>query len=112
MQVRAFGSSGIEVPLIGFGTWQVFDVGTDGEGGVRAVVDMALEEGAVLFDSSPMYGRAEGVLGRVLAGRRSDALVATKIWTASVTEGRAQFAYQLDAFGGSVDLEQIHNLVA
>lgn len=112
MRVRTFGASGVEVPVIGFGTWQAFDVGADGEPNVRAVVDVALEQGAVLFDSSPMYGRAEGVLGRALAGRRDRALVASKIWTASASESRAQLAYQLDAFGGVVDLEQIHNLVA
>jgi aryl-alcohol dehydrogenase-like predicted oxidoreductase len=64
-----------------------------------------------LFDSSPMYGRSERVLGRALGGRRADALVATKIWTSSAVEARRQLAAQLEFFGGRVDLEQIHNLV-
>src|SRR5439155_15924537 len=38
-------------------------------------------------------------------------LVATKIWTRSVDEGRAQFARQLEFYAGRVEVEQVHNLV-
>lgn len=111
MERRRFGRTGWEVPVIGLGTWQTFDVGPAGEGAARAVVDRVWESGTRLFDSSPMYGRAERVLGRALGARRADALLATKIWTSSATEARAQLAAQLEYFGGRVDLEQIHNLV-
>lgn len=111
MERRRFGRIGWEVPVIGLGTWQTFDVGPAGEEAARAVVDVVWEHGTRLFDTSPMYGRAEGVLGRALSDRRADALLATKIWTSSAAEARSQFAAQLDYFGGRVDLEQIHNLV-
>jgi aryl-alcohol dehydrogenase-like predicted oxidoreductase len=112
MERRALGSTGLEVPVVGLGTWRTFDVGPAGEGGARAVVDAALESGARLIDSSPMYGRAERVLGVALAGRREQALVATKVWTPDPAEGAAQVDAALGFYGGVVDLYQVHNLVA
>jgi aryl-alcohol dehydrogenase-like predicted oxidoreductase len=112
MELRKIGASGTELPVVGLGTWEVFDVGPDGHDMARRVTSAMIEEGATLFDSSPMYGRAEGVLGEALEGRRANAFVATKIWTDSVDEGRAQLDAQLGFYDGRIDLEQIHNLVA
>jgi aryl-alcohol dehydrogenase-like predicted oxidoreductase len=112
MERRRFGRTGWEVPVVGLGTWQTFDLAPDEEDVAREVVDAMWEGGTRFFDSSPMYGRAEGVLGRALGERRSAALVATKIWTGSMAEARSQFEGQLEFFGGRIDLEQIHNLVA
>ncbi len=111
MERRRFGRTELHVPVIGLGTWQTFDVGPAQEGRAREVVEAVWEGGTRFFDSSPMYGRAEGVLGRALGELRADALLATKIWTSSVPEGRGQFANQLEFFGGRVELEQVHNLV-
>jgi aryl-alcohol dehydrogenase-like predicted oxidoreductase len=111
MELRRFGRTGWEVPVVGLGTWQTFDVGRGEERGARDVVAAMWEGGTRFFDSSPMYGRAEAVLGRALADRRGEALVATKIWTDSMTEARQQFENQLRFFDGRVDLEQVHNLV-
>ena len=97
---------------MGLGTWQVFDVADSGVPGAAEVVDAMLGGGARVFDSSPMYGRAERVLGQALGPRRDDVIVATKIWTASPREARAQFEAQLGFYGGVVDVEQVHNLVA
>jgi diketogulonate reductase-like aldo/keto reductase len=96
-------------PVVGLGTWSTF--GGDVDLG-RRVVGAALEAGTRVFDSSPMYGGAEAALGAALESARADAIVATKIWTESVAEGREQFARQLDWYGGRVDVEQVHNLVA
>jgi aryl-alcohol dehydrogenase-like predicted oxidoreductase len=108
MPERRLLARGVEVPCVGMGTWQTFDVA-----GSRAdVVDAALAAGTRLFDSSPMYGNAERVLGDALSGRRDDAFVATKIWARSAEEGRAQAQRALTWFGGRVDLYQVHNLTA
>ena len=95
-------------PVVGLGTWNTF--GGD-ERLAREVAGAAWEGGTRLFDSSPMYGGAEGSLAAALEGRREDAVVATKIWAGSVAEGREQFARQL-AWFGRVEVEQVHNLLA
>jgi aryl-alcohol dehydrogenase-like predicted oxidoreductase len=110
---RRLGRTSLEVPVIGMGTWRTFDVrGAREEREIGEVVDAALDGGVGLFDSSPMYGAAEGVLGRALGGRRETVLVATKVWTPDDATAEAQMRFALDAFGGWVDLYQVHNLVA
>jgi aryl-alcohol dehydrogenase-like predicted oxidoreductase len=111
MELRQFGRSGWRVPVIGLGTWQTFDLDAGEEDVAREVVEAVWQSGTRLFDSSPMYGRAEGVLGRALGTHRPQALVATKIWTDSVAEGKAQFESQRRFYRGRVELEQVHNLV-
>lgn len=94
------------------GTWNTFNVsGAAAETNVQAVVDAALDAGTRLFDSSPMYGKAEQLLGRCLQPRRSEVLVATKVWADSDAEGQRQIHNALAWYGGRVDLYQIHNLV-
>jgi aryl-alcohol dehydrogenase-like predicted oxidoreductase len=113
MEQRALGASGLTVPVVGMGTWDTFDVrGSAAQASARGVVDAALHGGARFFDSSPMYGRAEAVLGRALEGRRDQALVATKVWTPDPAEGRRQADRSLRSFGDRIDLYQVHNLVA
>jgi diketogulonate reductase-like aldo/keto reductase len=95
-------------PVIGLGTWRTFggDAAT-----ADAVVTAALDADVRLFDSSPMYGGAEASLGEALRDRRDGTVVATKIWSQSVSEGKAQYERQV-AWFGRVEIEQIHNLAA
>ncbi len=106
MDRRPLGRTSIDVPLIGTGTWRTFDTDEDR----RPLVDVALKSGIDLFDSSPMYGRAESTLARALVGLRERVLVATKVWTASAEEGKAQADNALRLFD-HVDVYQVHNLV-
>ena len=75
-------------------------------------MEAALESGVRVFDTSPMYGEAERTLAAALGPRRDEAFVATKIWTPDSAEARRQYADQLEWFGGRIELEQVHNLVA
>lgn len=112
MERRLLGAAGFDVPVVGMGTWQTFDLPLSDVGSARAVLDQAFAGGANFFDSSPMYGRAESVLGEALGPRRAEALIATKIWTSSADEGRRQAAKALAWYGGRIDLYQVHNLLA
>jgi aryl-alcohol dehydrogenase-like predicted oxidoreductase len=103
---RRLGSSALTVPVIGMGTWRTFD--TDQVR--RPLVEAAIDSGIDLFDSSPMYGRAEATLARALPGMRDQVQVATKVWTASAEEGRSQADHALALFDW-VDVYQVHNLV-
>jgi aryl-alcohol dehydrogenase-like predicted oxidoreductase len=112
MERRTLGSSGFEVPAVGMGTSRTFDVrGRAAEATSRRIVEEALAAGANLFDSSPMYGEAERVLGLALDGRRREAIVATKVWTRDDGEAERQIETSLRHADGRVELYQIHNLL-
>jgi len=112
MDARLLGATGLTVPVIGMGTWRTFDVsGSAAEAGTLAVLDAAIDSGARVFDTSPMYGRSEHVLAKGLEGRRASAIVATKVWTPSTETGREQISRAIGWFGGHVELYQVHNLV-
>ncbi|MHC4381014.1 MAG: aldo/keto reductase, partial [Planctomycetota bacterium] len=71
------------VPVIGLGTARTFDADPDSPPeALVTVMDRFLQWGGSLVDSSPMYGRAEAVVGALCraVGRR-DLFYATKVWT-------------------------------
>jgi len=88
------------------GTWRTFDTRADR----RGLVEEALAAGVDVFDSSPMYGRAEDTLARALRGLRDRVIVATKVWTPDAGQGRRQAEHALSLYG-TVDVYQVHNLV-
>ncbi len=112
IEERRLGRDGPSLPVVGLGTWRVLDLPASQQAAADAVVGAALDSGVRVVDSSPMYSRAEAVLSQALGPRRHEAFVATKVWTASISEAQAHFRRQLDWFGERVDLLQVHNLVA
>src|SRR5918992_1156429 len=102
MQRRRLGRSNVEVSAVGLGTWQVLDVrGREQEEARQEVVRAALDAGTTLFDSSPMYGQAERVLGDALRRYGRDrATVATKVWTSDDREVERQIQDALSFFEG------------
>jgi aryl-alcohol dehydrogenase-like predicted oxidoreductase len=75
---RSLGDSGIEVPIVGVGC-NNFGSRLDYERSAL-VVHAALDEGIGFFDTADVYGRgaSEEFIGRALAGRRDEAVIATK----------------------------------
>jgi diketogulonate reductase-like aldo/keto reductase len=113
---RAIPSSGEKLPVIGLGTWRVFDVGSSSAD--RAPLEEVLRafghSGARLIDSSPMYGRAEEVIGDIAAklGIQSSLFLATKVWTTGQREGIKSMERSFQRFQTKrIDLMQVHNLI-
>jgi diketogulonate reductase-like aldo/keto reductase len=93
MLTRPIPSTGEAMPVIGLGTWQVFDVGDPAaRHSLREVLQLLLDSGGRIIDSSPMYGRAEAVVGDLLAemAARPRAFLATKVWTIGRERGIEQ----------------------
>jgi aryl-alcohol dehydrogenase-like predicted oxidoreductase len=71
IELRRFGRTDWEVPVVGLGTWQTFDVGAGEERGAREVVAAVWDSGTRVFDSSPtMAGRRPFWAGRSATGVR------------------------------------------
>lgn len=113
---RPIPSSGEALPAIGLGTWLAFDVGAsdDDRAAQKEVLKRLMAGGGSLIDSSPMYGRAEQVVGDLLTALRAhdQAFIATKVWTRGRDAGIAQMEQSFRRFQTDrIDLMQIHNLV-
>lgn len=116
MLTRTIPSSGEALPVIGLGTWQVFDVASDAaaRAPLAEVLQALYAAGGSVVDSSPMYGRAEGVAGDLIEARgsRAKTFIATKVWTQGRAAGIAQMQHSLDLFKTkTIDLMQVHNLL-
>ncbi|MEU6076522.1 aldo/keto reductase [Micromonospora sp. NPDC047074] len=98
---RTLGRSGIEVSALGMGCWAIGGPWAEGvqplgwgavddDESVRAI-RRALDLGVTLFDTADTYGAGHGerVIGRALAGRRDEAVIATK-WGYTFDEATRQ----------------------
>lgn len=113
---KAMPRGGASLPVVGMGTWLTFDVADDYEA-VRKrgeVLRRFLAAGGGMIDSSPMYGRAEWLLGQLLAELpgRDRVFSATKIWTPLDSRGPRQLADSLRLWGlPGLDVVLVHNLL-
>ncbi|MCB9638671.1 MAG: aldo/keto reductase [Myxococcales bacterium] len=104
------------LPAIGLGTWQTFDIEADTKALQQRlqVLRLLQQHGGTVIDSSPMYGRAEAVVGQLCQklGGNKRFFFATKVWTHGKDEGIAQMKASLQKMRTQkLDLMQIHNLV-
>ena len=115
MLSRKIPVSGEELPVIGLGTYNVFDVdGTPAELAARGeIIELFVGKGASLIDSSPMYDRSEKIIGDVLraTGTRDSLFLATKVWIDGKEAGEQQMQKSAELMNaGKIDLMQVHNL--
>ncbi len=105
-----------ELPIIGMGTWNTFDVPpkADERAPLLDVLKVFYESTARVIDSSPMYGEAERTTGDLVhqLGKRAETFFATKVWTSGRDKGVAQIEQSLRLLRTTrLDLLQIHNLL-
>lgn len=115
MLTRPIPGADESIPVIGLGTWEVFDVaGSREEIETRKeIVGMLLARGGSLIDSSPMYNRSEKIVGDIIndSGSRGDLFLATKVWINGKSAGESQMRTSRDLMNaGVIDLMQVHNL--
>lgn len=115
MRSKPIPSSGESLPVIGLGTYSVFDVeSTDDAIATRKeIVERLVNHGGSLLDTSPMYNRSERVIGDVIAAgvNRDDVFLATKVWTDGRDAGVEQMQLSVELMRTKViDLMQVHNL--
>ena len=116
LETRRIPKSGEAIPVVGLGTWQVFDVAGNATGLAEARDALArfVALGGRVVDSSPMYGSSEAVLGDLAAslGVQDRLWVATKVWTTGREAGIRQMEDSMAKLRvARLDLMQVHNLV-
>ena len=113
---RMIPSSEEQIPAVGLGTWQTFDVGENesARGPLKEVLKTLVQEGGSVVDSSPMYGSSESVIGDLSTELdiNEKLFIATKIWTSGEEAGIQQMNNSLARLKRKkIDLMQIHNLL-
>lgn len=115
MMKKPIPVSGEQLPIIGLGTYDVFDVASTPEeiDFRRTIVETLISSGGSLIDTSPMYNRSEKIIGDIIiAGtNREQLFLATKVWTNGQDSGTRQIAQSSELMQTDViDLMQVHNL--
>lgn len=116
MLQKTIPSSDEKLPVIGMGTWQTFNVGSDEKLRLERteVLDEFFKHGGGMVDCSPMYGSAAAVLGFALnkLGKPKSLFSAEKVWTSDGDKTQEQTREQSELWGvDRFDLMQVHNLL-
>ncbi|NLL95516.1 MAG: aldo/keto reductase [Clostridiaceae bacterium] len=84
MDYRKMGNSNILLSEVSLGCWVMggdYWGGADDNDSVEAIIE-AVENGVNFIDTAEIYGwgRSEEIVGKALKGRRSKAIISTKVW--------------------------------
>jgi aryl-alcohol dehydrogenase-like predicted oxidoreductase len=111
MPLRRLGRTGLEVPILGLGTAPLGTLPDDHEDAAVAVAARAFALGVRYFDTAPSYDahRAERRLGKALAGKRDQVVLATKSFLLPKAKALAELEASLRVLGTDhVDVFQVH----
>jgi diketogulonate reductase-like aldo/keto reductase len=116
MMKKDIPKTGEQLPVIGLGTWETFDIDKSPQemAQLKELLQLMVGKGGKVADTSPMYGFAERNLGKLSADLTiNDKLfIATKVWTEGKTKGIEQMNNSFSMLKRKqIDLMQIHNLV-
>jgi aryl-alcohol dehydrogenase-like predicted oxidoreductase len=80
MKYRTLGRTGVQVSSLVLGAMNFGKIGRTTQDEATAIIDAALEAGINLIDTADMYsqGESEEMVGKAIAGRRDDIVLATK----------------------------------
>lgn len=99
--LRELGGTGLEVSALGLGTVKLgrnqavkypADFALPDERSARRLLAVAGELGVNLLDTAPAYGSGEERLGRLLAGKRQDWIICSKVGE-EFEQGRSRFDF-------------------
>lgn len=117
MHSKAIPSSGEEIPIIGLGTLDAFNVeeGAPEHVALGEILTALVDQGGTIIDTSPSprYGRAESVLGKLVAelGLKDKLFFATKVFSEGKEAGMEEMAQSFAQMQiPQIDLMQIHSL--
>ena len=112
MQFRKLGRTDFLVSEIGLGTYKNLDVETtEGQLHCNALVKEAVKYGVNFFDTAPMYGNSEKVLGNAMYPIENKCFYASKVLESNPRNAfesieRTLIRLKID----TIDLMQIHNM--
>lgn len=112
LPMRAFGRTGLKVPIIGFGSGSRFLMYKE-EDRALAALNQAIDRGICYIDTAHAYGngKSEERVGRVMATRRNEVILATKIPGRTAEQARRQIELSLKRLQTDhLDVLHIHSL--
>lgn len=115
MLTKAIPATGEQLPVIGLGTLEAFDMGRTSSdmSALGDVLQLLPSRGATLVDTSPRYGNAEEVIGDLTRqlGLRDKLFFATKVFSEGEQEGIDEMNASFELLKTDrIDLMQVHSM--
>ncbi|MCD6286484.1 MAG: aldo/keto reductase [Anaerolineae bacterium] len=78
METRVLGRTGLEISRLGVGLAEIGGLDLAEAKQAAEVLNLALDSGITFFDTAACYGNSEELIGRTIAHRRAEFVLATK----------------------------------